>query len=142
MERKGGEVMRKRGFVGMLLALVMMVFTVSGCGNSLADSFDEKTVKQQAKDDVTIGEGGDFEAWKARFAPDLQASLTEDIYNNYLNLLEEKGNFKEFGKCAVTGQSKDGEDYAIVVLIAEHEKGKVQYTLVYNASMELINYTI
>lgn len=134
--------MKKRKFAGVIFLLVMAMLTMGGCGSKLSGSFDKDTVERQAMEDVATGESGDYEAWKERFDPSLQASLTEDTYNSYLALLEEKGSFTEFGKCAVAGQSKDGADYAIVVLVAEHEKEKVQYTLVYNTSMKLINYTI
>lgn len=134
--------MKKRGLTGVVLGIVMVILALSGCGSKLSGGFEEEKVKQQAMEDVTTGESGDFGAWKSRFDPALAESLTEDIYNNYLALIEEKGSFKEFGKCAVAGQSDDGKDYAVVVLVAEHEEEKIQYTLIYNTDMQLINYTI
>lgn len=134
--------MKKRVFAVMAAVLALVILAVSGCGSKLAGGFDEETVKQQAMDDVTTGESGSYEAWKERFDPSLASSLTEDTYNSYLAYVEEKGSFTEFGKCAVAGQSKDGQDYAVVVLVAEHENEKIQYTLIYNTDMMLINYTI
>lgn len=132
---------RIRKIMGMLV-LAAVIMGMAGCGSRLAGDFEEEKVKQQAMDDVTMGEAGDYEAWKARFEAGLQASLTEEIYTNYLSILEEKGAFQEFGKCAVAGQSKDGKNYAVVVLVAKHEKGDLQYTVVYDEDMKLINYTI
>ena len=130
--------------MAVLVSVVVLTGVLAGCGdkNKLADVFDEETVKQQAMDDITIGESGDFEAWKARFAGEIQGSLTQEIYDNYLNLLKEKGEFKEFGKCAILGQEQDGKNYAVVVYIVKHEKGEIKHTLAYDEEMHLIQYLI
>lgn len=131
-------------FMAVLVSLVIVAGLLAGCGdkNKLADVFDEETVKQQALDDITVGESGDFDAWKARFAEEVQAGLTQEIYDNYINLLKEKGEFKEFGKCAVVGQEQDGKNYAVAVYMVKHEKGDIKYTIAYDEEMHLIQYVI
>lgn len=137
--------MRKmRKVLAVMFSIVVMAGLLAGCGdkNKLADTFDEETVKQQAMEDITTGEAGDFEAWKAIFAPEVQAGLTQEIYDNYLKILQEKGEFQEFGKCALIGQEQNGKNYAVVVYVVKHEKGDVKYTLAYDDNMNLIQYVI
>lgn len=128
----------------VLLSMAVLAGVLAGCGdkNKLADVFDEDGVKQQAMDDITLGESDDYEGWKARFVPEIQEKLTEDIYNSYLEGLKEKGAFTEFGKAAILGQEQDGKDYAVVVFLVKHEKGEMKYTISYNEEMQLINYLV
>lgn len=128
----------------VMVSVLVMAGLLAGCGdkNKLADVFDEETVKEQAMKDITTGESGDFEAWKARFPEGLQAGLTQGILDNYLDMLKEKGEFKEFGKCAVIGQEQDGKNYAVVICAVKHEKGEIRHTLTYDEDMNLIQYLI
>ena len=126
-----------------LLALTLLTGLLAGCNkNKLADAFDEEAVKQQAQADITLAESNDFAGWQARFAPEYQAAVTEDAYTAYLNTLNEKGAFKEFGKIAIIGQEKNGINYAVAVVICKHENGDIQYTVAYDENMNLVQFTI
>lgn len=130
--------------MSLVLAGVLLTGLLAGCGskNSLADVFDEETVKKQAMDDITLAQSSDFEGWKNRFSPEVQSAVTEDAYKNYLNTLDEKGTFKEFGRVAVVGQEQNGTNYAVAVVICKYENGDIKYTIAYDEQMNLIQFTI
>lgn len=129
--------------LSVLLTLILLAGLLAGCSkNKLADAFDEETVKQQAMTDITLAESNDFAGWKARFTPEYQSAVTEDAYTAYLNALNEKGSFKEFGKIAIIGQEQNGTNYAVAVVICKHENGDIQYTIAYDENMNLVQFTI
>lgn len=135
--------MRKK-WLGMMCAVLTGMFLLTGCagGSSLADCFDKETLIKQAKADITLAEGNDYEGWKARFADDLQAQLNEEVYSQYLSSIQELGTFQEFGKTAVIGQEQDGENYAGVVIETDYEDGKIKYVIGYDEEMNLIQFVI
>lgn len=134
---------RTRKLLTALLTLTLLTGLLAGCSkNKLAASFDEKTVRQQALADITLAESNDFAGWKERFAPEYQSAVTEDAYTAYLNALNEKGSFKEFGKMVIIGQEQNGTNYAVAVVICKHENGDIQYTIAYDENMNLVQFTI
>ncbi|MDO5540543.1 MAG: DUF3887 domain-containing protein [Eubacteriales bacterium] len=127
-----------------LLVLVLTICALGGCSskNKLADCFNEKDVKTQAMEDITLAESDNFEGWQARFAPEYQSVVTEDAYISYKEVLARYGAFQEFGKAAVIGQEKDGKNCAVAVIICKHKGGDVKYTAAYDENMNLIQFTI
>lgn len=127
-----------------LLTFTLIAAMLTGCGNSnkLADVFDKDIVEEQAIADITLAESNDFAGWVARFAPEFQSALTEEIYAAYIDTLNQYGTFKEFGQCAIIGQEQNGKNYAIVIIICKHENGDIKYTLAFDEQMNLIQMTI
>ena len=82
----------------------------------------------------------DFEGWKARFADSLQSSITEDVYQPYLDMLAKKGDFESFGKTAFVGQEKDGQKYAAVIYVVKYAEGEIKYTVGYDENMKLVQF--
>lgn len=135
---------KKRWSVPIIAAIVVTILylTMGQKSVPLSEHFKEETVKQQAMDDVTLGESGDYEAWKARFAPEQQGTLTEEAYKSYLETVDEKGKFQEFTQCVLSGQEKQGSNYAVAVLSVKHELGTMKYALIYNEDMQIVTYTV
>lgn len=137
--------MKTKKIFTLLLMLGLITGILAGCGgskNKLADVFDEETVKQQAIADITQAEADDYEAWVARFAPEVQSLVTEASYTSYLDIISKNGAFVEFGKAAIIGQEQDGKNYAVIVIISKHENSDIKYTLAYDENMNLIQFTI
>ncbi len=135
--------------------LAMTLGSLMGCGISesknaeeeglmkeLPEGFDEKTVKEQAMEDIETAHAKDYESWKNRFAKDLQSSLTEETYQSYLEILEQQGDFKGFGKCTYLGQIKDNKKYGGVILVVKYDEGNVKYSLAYDEDMNLVSFTL
>lgn len=126
----------------ILLLLSMTVLTACTTSKKLPDGFTEETVEKQAIKDIDLASSNNYEGWAARFQQELQSSLTEDAYQSYLDVLEEKGEFREYGKCAFVGQEQDGKKYAACIMIVKYEKGDIQYTVGYDENMNLVQFTI
>lgn len=126
----------------ILLLLSMTVLTACTTSQKLPDGFTEETVEKQAIKDIDLASSNNYEGWAARFQQELQSSLTEDAYQSYLDVLEEKGEFREYGKCAFVGQEQDGKKYAACIMIVKYEKGDIQYTVGYDKDMNLVQFTI
>ena len=134
---------KTRKLFTILLTFTLLASLLTGCSkNKLSDVFDEETVKQQAMSDITLAESNDFAGWQARFTPEYQSAVTEEAYTTYLDTLNEKGAFKEFGKIAIIGQEQNGTNYAVAVIICKHENGDIQYTVAYDENMNLVQFTI
>ena len=134
---------KTRKLFTILLTFTLLASLLIGCSkNKLSDVFDEETVKQQAMSDITLAESNDFAGWQARFTPEYQSAVTEEAYTTYLDTLNEKGAFKEFGKIAIIGQEQNGTNYAVAVIICKHENGDIQYTVAYDENMNLVQFTI
>ena len=97
-------------------------------------------MKTQAEADIKLAESNDFEGWKARFADSLQSSITEDVYQPYLDMLAKKGDFESFGKTAFVGQEKDGQKYAAVIYVVKYAEGEIKYTVGYDENMKLVQF--
>ena len=123
-----------------VLASAALLLTGCGSAKGLPEGFTEDQVQEQAIRDIDLASSNNYEGWSDRFQEDLKASLTEDSYQQYLDLLGEKGEFQEYGKCAFVGQEQDGKNYAACVIIVEYEKGDLQYTVGYNEDMELVQF--
>ena len=134
---------KTRKLFTILLTFTLLASLLIGCSkNKLSDVFDEETVKQQAMSDITLAESNDFAGWQARFTPEYQSAVTEEAYTTYLDTLNEKGAFKEFGKIAIIGQEQNGTNYAVAVIICKHENGDIQYTVANDENMNLVQFTI
>lgn len=128
----------------VLFLILMLLMSLTACATSpkLPEGFIEEEVENQTIKDIDIASSNDYEGWVARFQPELQSSLTEDAYKSYLDILEEKGEFREYGKCAFVGQEQDGKKYAACIMIVKYEKGDIQYTVGYDEDMNLVQFTI
>lgn len=139
--------MRKKLLVFMAAVCVCLL---AGCSKGslttkLPDCFDEETVEEEAKAAITLGESGDYEAFIKLFDDTVAKSMTQEVYEDqYLAVVEEKGAFESFSDSVLVGQTDPdtGANYAGVVLVANYEDGKIQYTIGYNEEMKLIQFMI
>lgn len=134
--------MKKFSCLIVLLLLSMAVLTACTTSKKLPEGFTEEEVEKQTIKDIDLASSNNYEGWVARFQDERQSSLTEDAYQSYLDVLEEKGEFREYGKCAFVGQEQEGKKYAACIMIAKYEKGDIQYTVGYDEDMKLVQFTI
>lgn len=130
-----------------LLTMFIIMGMLAGCGKSteLADVFDEKEVISKAENAVTVANEGGFEAYYELWDDSLKPKILEKDYNEqFLAMVEKKGEFKGIGKTVVVGQTdeKTGKNYAIAVLVGEYSEGKIQYTISFDEDMNMIQFFI
>lgn len=134
----------------LALMFVICICLAGGCSRGsvsteLADCFDEETVEESAKAAITLGESGNYEEFIKLFDDAVAESMTQEVYEKqYLSVVEEKGAFESFSDGVLVGQTdpNTGAHYAGVVLVANYEDGKIQYTIGYNEDMKLIQFLI
>ena len=134
--------MKKRYGWKLLVLAALVALLAVGCSKSskLPEGFTEESVKTQAEADIKLAESNDFEGWKARFADSLQSSITEEVYQPYLDMLAKKGDFESFGKTAFVGQEKEGQKYAAVIYVVKYAEGEIKYTVGYDEDMKLVQF--
>ena len=78
------------------------------------------------------------------FSKDELTTLSQENITQYLDTVKAKGAFQSFGKPAFVGQTvkETGDNYAAVILTANYEDGKLQYTLGYNEDLKLVQFVI
>lgn len=127
-------------------AFLLLCTMIAGCAGStkLADCFDKAKLEAEAKEIITIGEAGDYQALTERFAESLSGALTEEAYQQYLEMVKKQGTFQAFGSAAIVGQhvKETDSDYAAVVVKAEYENGKLQYVVGFDEDMHVVQYTV
>lgn len=134
--------MKKVNFVISMIAVFILLFTGCGTSSKLPEGFTEEQVKEQTIQDIQLAYTEGYEAWKNRFQEEMQSGLTEASFDSFLSLLEEKGEFKEYGKYAFVGQEQDGNKYAACIMIVEYENGSLQYTVGYDEDMNLVQFVV
>lgn len=130
-----------------LLTMFILMGMLAGCGKSteLADVFDEKEVISKAENAVTVANEGGFEGYYELWDDSLKSKILEKDYNEqFLAVVEKKGEFKGIGKSVVVGQTdeKTGKNYAVAVLVGEYSDGKIQYTISFDEDMNMIGFYI
>lgn len=130
-----------------LLTMFILMGMLAGCGKSteLADVFDEEEVISKAENAVIVANEGVFEGYYELWDDSLKSQILEKDYNEqFLAMVEKKGEFKGIGKTVVVGQTdeKTGKNYAIAVIIGEYSDGKIQYTISFDENMNMIQFFI
>ena len=124
-----------------LLLLLVAVLSLSGCGkNALADCFDESEVNTKAEEICMLLANRDYDTIYTMFREDIRSDLTPEYLEEQLDdIFEASGDFVKFRGTACAGQTtEEGEDYAIAMIIAKFENGKITFTISFDQNMELI----
>ncbi|HWS30947.1 MAG TPA: DUF3887 domain-containing protein [Clostridia bacterium] len=131
--------MFKRIFIP-LAAAALLLFAI-GCSAvpPLSDSFDEETVKQSAKDVISLINAQDGESLRNMSTTTLSDALTDEKLAEIYTAISENGAFTEFGEAAAFGSSdkSTGIEYAVVVQQAKYEAKALTYTISFDTDMKL-----
>ena len=138
--RKVSNFNQKKGICTVFL-MVLTAFCLTACTSTkLAEEFDEAKVKESATKAVDYLIAREYEECVAMMDANMQASLTpEALSANVDAVIEKVGAFQEYKSVAVVGQ-KDGQgaDYAVAVVVAGFENGKLTFNVSFNVGMEMI----
>lgn len=140
-KNNGNHVLRLTKNICIGLAAVLAALCLTACGSAqLAEDFDEDTVKEMGQKTVDCLIAGEYEECVAMMDATMQAAVSaEALASNVEAVKEKNGAFREYKSTAVVGQKDaEGEDYAVAVIVADFENGKVTYTVSFNKGMEVI----
>lgn len=133
----------KRGVI-LLTVICMLAAALAGCGSKLSDEFDEGEVESAAQTMVKQIHDGELETvYNDTFAPIMYQGVTlEQLQTNVDYILERVGEYQSIEKVAVAGSTdKDTEqEYAVAVVVAKYEKGKVQFTISFDTNMKCVGF--
>lgn len=129
-------------YISTALLCVLTAICLCGCGGStkLSESFDENTVKETAQKAVDCLIAGEYDDCVAMMGQEMQEALpAEALETNVAPVMEKAGAFQEYKSITALGQKgSDGADCAVAVVVASFEKGKLTYTISFDAGMEII----
>lgn len=123
-------------FIAMILALTMLM----GCSsNKLSEDFDEDTLKSSAEEIVDLINNDDFETMiNDKSSDEVKEAITvEQMKEAKLKVMKNAGEFQSFESETVLGDELNEEDVAVVIIIAQYENQKVQFTIGYNKDMQM-----
>ena len=123
-----------------ITALFLAALILTGCGGELSDKFDESEVRAAAEEIVELGNEGDFETLGEEKLGAALAGMTDEIEKGAEQVISPVGDFEKIQAVKSTG-SKDkdtGTEYAVAVVLAEHDEGKVQYTISFDTTMKCV----
>ena len=134
----------KKGFVlGLVLALSLTL--ISGCTSAkpLPESMDEEVTGEAGQAIVAMLAEEDYQGVVDSFRADMKDaySVTPDAVKDIMDqALAEAGAFVSVDKTLVIGGQSDDfdEDYASVIVYAEHESQDVIYELSFDTDLALL----
>lgn len=130
----------------LLIGTMMVVIGLCACGSGvreLSENFDEATVKAAAEELIGYVNEGDVEGFCSvdmsdAMAENMTVESTQQIFDQYLG---NKGAFVEYNSITIVGaDDKTIGDCAVVVVSAKYENMNVQYTISYDAGMNLVGF--
>ncbi len=129
----------------VLFALLLCLSMLSGCGNKLAEGYDEQTIKDTAEQIITdIHVKGVTEVLTPLMREDyLKKYPMENMEEQVLELLVGVGNFMAYGQESVIGKESpdiEGEQLAVILVTALYEKGEINYTLTFDKDMKVLSF--
>lgn len=133
--------MRKKLFAALLAAVLLLL---CGCqGKPIPEGMEEGEVIKSGVQIVRLLVSGDYEEVHALLRQDQREACTpEDVQALALSELEGAGVYKEVEDTMVTGQSAEGEDFAVVALYCKFSEENVLIRLSFDQNMELIGLSL
>lgn len=122
--------------IGKFLMMMLCLSLLTGCGAaSLSDKYDEEKLKSSVEEIIIDFNEGKYEDIVSMGSDELKKALTaEKLKEVWQGINGTLGQYEEISKVAFT--EKDGK--ATVIAIAKYTENKVQFTISFNESMELI----
>ncbi len=119
-----------------LLGLLLL----TGCSPApLPEGMDDETVEEAGWEVVQLLIDGDYAAVLDQFREDVGENLTEEQISAMMDKAQEDaGDFISRLDRMATGQSSDGEDYGVAVILCEYQKEKVLFRVAFDQDMALI----
>jgi hypothetical protein len=117
-----------------ILAMILCVILLSGCGApKLSDNYSEEKLKTASEEIIKNLDSEKYAEVRAVMDEKLKNALSEEKLKEVWGTFSKVGKYDSISK-VVFGE-KDG--FAVVVVAAKYEKGKIQFTLSYNKDMQL-----
>lgn len=111
----------------------------------LSEKFDEALVISEAERAIEYFNNKEYQSIIDMGDENMKASITaEEFAEQCDEPMAEYGAFVEYDKAETVGATDEetGEEYGGVVIVAQYENNKVQFSIGFNEDMELIQFRI
>ena len=130
-------------------AVCALCFLFSGCtSGKLAEEFSEETLENTAKDIINeaLVQGAGTTIKNHMREDFLEDFPVEEMQDNLLSLQSGKGEFLYFKKISMRGEKSprenSDEDFAIVLVTVDFEKGDILFYLTFDTDMNLVSFYV
>lgn len=128
----------------LVLAMLVMAAGLTACGaQKLGDAFDEAAVKETAETIIGYINEDDIEGFcNVQMSEKMQEVTTvESMTEVFDQYIKDRGAFVEYKNNVVVGSTDDnGNECAVAVLVAKYENQTVNYTISFDADMNMIGF--
>mgnify|MGYP002802082531 FL=1 len=124
-----------------VIAVCMLgLLLLTGCSPApLPEGMEEDAVEEAGWAVAKLLIDGDYAAVLEEFRPDVGENITEENISLMMETAtEDAGEFVSRSDMMVTGQSSDGEDYGVAVILCEYREEKVLFRIAFDPDMALI----
>ena len=141
----------EKGYKKLLgfFAVCALCFLFSGCtSGKLAEEFSKETLENTAKDIISeaLVQGAETTIKNHMREDFLEDFPVEDMQDNLLSLQSGKGEFLYFKKISMRGEKSpkedSDEDFAVVLVTVEFEKGEILFYLTFDTDMNLVSFYV
>ena len=140
---------KKRLFWGIVILIlfsgVVALITMNLPKQELSDQFDEALIVEKSQRAIEYFNEKDYQSIIDMGDEEMKASITaEDFAEQCDEPMEKCGAFVQYKKAETVGATDEetGEEYGGVIVVAEYENTKVQFSIGFNTDMELIQFRI
>lgn len=128
----------KNKWIFVLTIIAVLTFTACGLGR-LPEGFQRDEVETAARTVVELLNRRDKSALQDLCTPRMKEAMTDKLYADLFEDLEELGEYKEITGIILQGTTEDrtGEPIAVAVVQAYYEERDVIFTISFNAELKL-----
>lgn len=118
-----------------ILLILLCGAILVGCGAAtLSDNYSEESLKNASEKLIMDISNEKYEEVYSNLSEKMKSSISEEkLKEVWSSSKGDRGSYKSMNKIAF--QEKEG--IAVVVILAEYEKSKVQFTISFNKEMEV-----
>ena len=129
---------KKNKWIFVLTVFAILTLTACGLGR-LPEGFQREEVETAARSVVELLNRRDKSALEDLCTPRMKEAMTEKLYGELFDDLEELGEYKEITGIILQGTSEDrtGEPIAVAVVQAYYEERDVIFTISFDGDMKL-----
>ena len=120
----------------------MLLFSACTAKNQVPQGMDESKLIRQAHEIIELTNSQDYEAVQLRFKDDLRAQITIQQFQTAIEpYLDNAGEFSEYKKESIlTQKDSNGEEYAVVIVIAKYKNSNITYTISFDKEYNCIGF--
>lgn len=135
----------KKGILGMVAGICLMLLLTACGAQALPEQFDEDTVQAEAETAIAYFNERDYQSIIDMGSDEFKEVITvENFLSQSEPYLEKCGEYKELSKTVFVGNvdKKTQKAFGGVIMVGTYEKGTIQFTIGFDEEMQLVQFYI